>query len=147
MGPPQLKSESALSLRFTTDRFDYQSDLPPESNAGNRFYGGDVAAFLVDGLAPRRWSGSFIDEDWGWLVTASDETGRFFDVAIYNLNDHGEGGRPGAAAWGLWLHAYEVRRTLGIRRRAGTSIPIDVEETLRAIFVVAGITLTQWDDA
>ena len=41
--------EHAVWFAFTSDRFDHSSDLPPEANAGNRFYGRDVASFIAAG--------------------------------------------------------------------------------------------------
>jgi hypothetical protein len=34
-----------------SDRFDHTSELPQDMNAGNRFYGRDVASLIADGLA------------------------------------------------------------------------------------------------
>lgn len=36
-----------------------------------------------------------------------------FEVAIYNLAEHGEGGRPGTNEWGLWIRAYGRGKMLG----------------------------------
>lgn len=54
------------SIRFASERFDYASELPADYNAGNRFYGEDVGAFLIDKLAMRGPPANFIDEDWSW---------------------------------------------------------------------------------
>jgi hypothetical protein len=43
--------EHAGRFVFTSARFDHTGELPPEANAGNRFYGRDVAGFIRDGLA------------------------------------------------------------------------------------------------
>lgn len=40
----------STSLSFKTERFDYKSELPENINAGNRFYGKDVAEFIVQQL-------------------------------------------------------------------------------------------------
>ncbi len=62
--------EHAVWFAFTSDRFDHSSDLPPEANAGNRFYGRDVASFITAGLSERGLDASFFDEDWGWQAHA-----------------------------------------------------------------------------
>ena len=89
------------SVKFASDRFDYQSNLPADYNAGNRFYGKDVAEFLVSALATKELKADFLDEDWGWLVFSLRGSAPEFEVAIYNLSEHNEGGRPGANQWGL----------------------------------------------
>jgi hypothetical protein len=136
------------SLQFSTELFDYGNDLPPESNAGNRFYGRDVAEFVATGLTLIGWPSTSFDEDWGWLVTSTDRSGHPFEVAVNNINDHGVGGRPGANRWGLWLRAYEFKRALGlVRHRSEIDVPTGLETALRAVFSVEGITLEEWDDA
>ncbi len=139
-------SSASLSLRFTADQFDHESDLPAEYNAGNRFYGRDVAAFLSDGLTARKFDSTFLDEDWGWLVTGrADDVG--FDIAIYNLNDHDEGGRPGSSDWGLWVQAYQRKRLFGvIPRRVDVAVPKRLELGIRAVLATNGIVASAWDD-
>ena len=58
--------EHAVWFEFTSDRFDHSSDPPPEANAGNQFYGRDVASFIAAGLTERGLNASFFDKDWGW---------------------------------------------------------------------------------
>jgi hypothetical protein len=58
--------QHAVWFAFTSDRFDHSSELPHEANAGNRFYGRDVAELISAGLAKRGLEASFFDEDWGW---------------------------------------------------------------------------------
>ena len=53
-------------IEIKTDRFDQKSELPVHYNAGNRFYGKDVAEFIKDRLNLNTFK--IIDEDWGWLV-------------------------------------------------------------------------------
>jgi hypothetical protein len=89
-----------LSLRFQSDRFDHRSELPEDCNAGNRFYGKDVAEFVATGLAARGHAAAVNDEDWGWLVSGRQSDGNPFEVAIYNLSEHREGGKPGTTNGG-----------------------------------------------
>ena len=72
-----------LWLSFNSDRFDSTSDLPPEANAGNRFYGRDVAEFIADGLRSRCYRSDFLDEDWGWLVRARTPSRTKLMISIY----------------------------------------------------------------
>ena len=53
--------EHAAWFEFTSDRFDHSAELPPEANAGNQFYGRDVASFVAEGLSKRGLDTSFID--------------------------------------------------------------------------------------
>ena len=76
--------EHAVSLELTSDRFDRSSELPPEANAGNRFYGRDVAEFVSEGLAGRGFETSFIDEDWGWQTHAKWPDESILEISIYH---------------------------------------------------------------
>lgn len=136
------------ALQFSTERFDYRSELPEEANAGNRFYGRDVAEFIAQGLSARGITAGFIDEDWGWLVQpATREAAQPFEIAIYNLSDHGEGGRPGVPAWGLWIRAYERKKVLGLfGKLAECTVPEPLVQAVTAVFGAAGVALTPWDD-
>ncbi|CAN5160318.1 hypothetical protein BH11PLA2_BH11PLA2_43210 [soil metagenome] len=55
-----------LQLEFTTDRFKLTGPLPDDNNAGNQFYGEDLAKWLCETLPA--WKLDHMDEDWGWLV-------------------------------------------------------------------------------
>ncbi len=136
-----------LSLRFQSDRFDHRSELPEDFNAGNRFYGKDVAEFVAKGLAARGHEASVNDEDWGWLVSGRQPDGHSFEVAIYNLSEHREGGKPGTNEWGLWVAAYERRKFLGILpRNVAVSVPPALEAAVRVVFTTEGIELGVWDE-
>jgi len=76
--------EYALWFAFTSGRFDHSSDLPPEANAGNRFYGEDVASFITDGLIGRGLDASFLDEDWGWQAHAKRPDESVLEISIYH---------------------------------------------------------------
>ena len=134
------------SLRFDSTRFDFDGPLPASANAGNRFYGADVAAFIADGLTAQGHAAGVVEEDWGWLVSCAMAADSHLDIAIYNLNDHGEGGRPGAPAWGLWLRAHAAGKRFGflpVNKEVAT--PAAWAETLTAIFATQGIVLEPWD--
>lgn len=136
-----------LSLRFDSERFDYSSTLPEDFNAGNRFHGRDVAEFLAKDLGARGFEASFLDEDWGWLVSGRGADALRFDVAVYNLAEHGEGNRPGIGAWGLWVRAYRSGKVLGVLPRT-TEIPVpaDLEAAIVAAIRAAGAQPEHWSD-
>jgi hypothetical protein len=137
----------SLSLRFESDRFDFSSDLPEEYNAGNRFYGKDVAQFLAKELTARGFQSDFLDEDWGWLVFSVRGSENNFEVAIYNLAEHGEGGRAGVNEWGLWIRAYEQVKALGfIKRNREVAVPAGIEAAIRAALESIGVSPSPWDD-
>lgn len=137
--------DPSRALTFESERFDYHSDLPEESNAGNRFYGKDVAEFLACGLALRGFPSDFVDEDWGWLVFATRQAAQDFEVAIYNLSEHREGGRPGARRWGLWIRQYQPKKMLGLfTRRVEVPVAPEIYQAISACVVDAGATHEPW---
>ena len=79
--------ENAAGFAFTSDRFDHSSELPEDANAGNRFYGRDVAEFIAGGLNQRGLDASFLDEDWGWQVHAKRTDGSVLEISIYHNID------------------------------------------------------------
>ena len=135
------------SLAFKTEQFDYRSDLPEEYNAGNRFYGRDVADFLTQQLAASGVKAGYLDEDWGWLVEAATPSGVDVEIAIYNINDHGNGGQPGEPEWGLWLRAFVRSKSFGIfTKRTAVAVPAEVEQTISNAIRSAGGTPVEWVD-
>jgi hypothetical protein len=110
-------------LEFSSDRFDHTSELPPDANAGNRFYGGDVAEFISSGLAARGYATRVVDEDWGWLVLA-----RPLEISIYHDIDEVDPER-----WAL-----NVQERSRFRRREPGE---PARETLVSLFRDAGIQL------
>jgi hypothetical protein len=138
---------NSLSLSFASERFDYRSELPETFNAGNRFYGRDVAEWLSERLGATGFRATFFDEDWGWLVTAAAGSDAPFEIAIYNLAEHGEGGWPGVGEWGLRVKAYERRKWLGIlAKNVEVAVPGPLEGAVRSAFAEAGIPLEPWAD-
>ena len=76
--------EHAAWFAFTSDRFDHDSELPPEPNAGNRFYGRDVAELISAGLERQGIEASFFDEDWGWQVHGKRPDNAILEISIYH---------------------------------------------------------------
>jgi hypothetical protein len=127
---------------FVSDRFDQSSELPEDYNAGNRFYGRDVAVFLSDGLRARGYTADFIDEDWGWLVGAhKTEDGRL-QIALYAGID----GEPGTGEWALMVRRLERRRRLGFIP-VPTEAQVDEQAVAEIVdvFREAGIELRRGD--
>lgn len=56
----------ALKLEFETDEFLLTGPLQEDINAGNQFYGEDLAKWICEALPA--WHLSYGDEDWGWVV-------------------------------------------------------------------------------
>jgi hypothetical protein len=135
------------SIAFQTEQFDYTSDLPDEYNAGNRFYGRDVAAYLAHELTTHGFPADFLDEDWGWLVSEANDAASPFQVAIYNLSEHREGGRPGANEWGLWVRAFERKKVLGLfSKNVEVTVPPTLEAAVVGAIQALGANPTEWKD-
>ena len=141
---PMKSLEKALS--FKTERFDYRSELPKEYNAGNRFYGRDVAAFLTDQLNAGGIKASYLDEDWGWYVEAQTPSAVEVEIAVYNINEHGCGGKVGKPEWGLWIRAFQRTKLLGglISKRRAMSVPGEIEELVVAAIRSVGGSPADW---
>ena len=130
--------EHAAWFAFTSGRFDHSSELPPEANAGNRFYGEDVASFVADGLSERGLDASFFDEDWGWQVHARRPDASVLEISIYHNPDE----EPAAEDdWALMLRSLRKERKLGISRVRETEIDVDAVAALEDVFREAGIVL------
>src|SRR5436190_10255627 len=97
-------------LLFTADRFDHRSELPATYNAGNRFYGRDVADFVSSGLNARGMASSIFDEDFGWMVHAPLPDDGVLEVFVYhNIEDEGT-----ESDWALLVRAVSKEKWLGI---------------------------------
>ena len=131
--------QHAVALGFASDRFDHSSDLPADANAGNRFYGRDVAEFIADGLRERVLDSSFLDEDWGWQVHARRADGSVLEVSIYH-NEEEDPARDGD--WSLMLRVLAKQRMLGVLPRF-REVEVDDDDVsmLENVFGQAGITL------
>lgn len=117
-------------FRFESARFDHTSDLPPDANAGNRFYGRDVAAFIAEGLSRHDYESDYLDEDWGWFVRARSAGGTRLEVAVYHDID------ADAATPDQWELSVEERRWWR-KHEPGT----ESCRALESIFSDAGIEL------
>lgn len=137
----------SLAISFRSERFDYVSDLPPTCNAGNRFYGQEVAAFLADALAREGLAATYFDEDWGWLVSSVRGQSPEWEIAVYNLAEHGEGGKPGIGAWGLWIRCYRSGRWLGLpTRRTEIAVPAAIVAAVESAIRSVGSVPEIWPD-
>jgi hypothetical protein len=127
------------SVQFTSERFDYSSELPTDYNAGNRFYGKDVAEFISAELTRSGLQTHFLDEDWGWLIFSLRGTTPEFEVAIYNLSEHSEGGRPGTNQWRLWVRSYERRKLFGLLpKKTEVAVPPRIVNAIAQAVSAAG---------
>jgi len=131
--------EHAAWFAFTSDRFDHTSTLPPGANAGNRFYGRDVAELVSDGLAERGLDASFLDEDWGWQAHARRPDGTVLEISVYHNPDEDPAAEDD---WALMLRALRRERLLGIVPRfRETDVDDEARATLEDVFRRAGIEL------
>lgn len=130
--------EHAVSFEFTSDRFDHSSDLPPEANAGNRFYGRDVASFVSSGLSGRGLEASFIDEDWGWQAHARRRDESVLEISIYHNPEENTATEDD---WTLMLRSLRKERKLGMMRFRETEVDADAISMLEDVFRQAGIEL------
>jgi hypothetical protein len=131
--------ERAVWFEFTSDRFDHASELPPEANAGNRFYGRDVAEFISTGLAERGFDASYIDEDWGWQAHGRRPDGSVLEVSVYHNADDEPDTENG---WAIMMRSLHKERLLGIVPRFRESEVDDAAiATLEDVFRQFGIEL------
>lgn len=135
------------AIRFRSERFDFRSELPDDFNAGNRFYGRDLAEYLSQQLSSQGLPAEFLDEDWGWQVFATRECPHNFLVSIYNLSEHREGGRPGVGEWGLWVQAFTTRKLLGLfSRQVEVAVPPEISLAVATAIAATGAQVKTWDD-
>jgi hypothetical protein len=134
-----------FSVSFRTERFDYTSELPEDANAGNRFYGRDVAGFLAEGLSSPSFSADFLDEDWGWMVLGVTDDSRFVEIAVYNLDEGRTPGQNGSNEWGLWVRAFERRKWFWLLSRSHEiELPDEIARRLRLLLEDAGLEPVPW---
>jgi hypothetical protein len=133
--------EHAAWFAFSSDRFDHSSALPPDANAGNRFYGRDVAEFISTGLEERGLDASFFDEDWGWQAHGKRPDGSVLEISIYHNPDEDPAAED---SWALMLRSLRKERFLVILQRfRETEIDQAAISTLEDVFDQAGIELTR----
>jgi hypothetical protein len=137
--------EKAAWFKFTSDRFDHTSELPPDANAGNRFYGRDVAEFITAGLAERGLDASYIDEDWGWQAHAKRPDETVLEISIYHNPDEAPAAEDD---WALMVRSLRKERLLGIIPRfQETEVDSEVIATLDDVFEDARIVLLRTPSA
>jgi len=131
--------EHALWFEFTSDRFDHSSSLPEHANAGNRFYGRDVAELVATGLSERGFDTSFIDEDWGWQVHAAAGDSTVVEISIYH---NPEGDRAREDDWSFMVRSLRAERTLGMFKRF-RELPVEATSVaaLEEVFAEIGVPL------
>ena len=136
--------EHARWFEFASDSFDHSSELPQEYNAGNRFYGRDVAEFVSAGLSARGMESSVFDEDFGWMVHAPLPDDGVFEVAVYH---NPEGGAANDSDWALLVRCVSKEKWLGFlpRIRERELDPTAVS-ALEKVFQQSGIRLQRQDD-
>jgi hypothetical protein len=131
--------DNAAWFRFTSGRFDHTSELPPDANAGNRFYGRDVAEFITAGLDERGLDASFIDEDWGWQAHAKRPDETVHEISIYHNPDEAPDAED---EWALMVRSLRKERLLGIVPRFHeTEVDSEAIVTLDDVFEEARIVL------
>ena len=123
--------DHAAWFAFTSDRFDHSSELPDDANAGNRFYGRDVAAFIADGLAERGFVTSFLDEDWGWQAHARRPDGSVLEISIYHNPDADPATEDD---WHLMVRSLRKERKLGLSRFREVEIGGEATASLEEVF-------------
>lgn len=135
--------ERAVWLRFTSDRFDHTSELPEAANAGNRFYGRDVAELVSTGLGERGFDASFLDEDWGWQAHAARSDGTVLEISVY----HNPEEDPGTLDdWALMLRSLRKERAFGlVSRFRETEVDTDASSALEDVFREGGMSLRRRD--
>jgi hypothetical protein len=132
-------------LTFTADRFDHRSELPVKYNAGNRFYGRDVAEFVSAGLKARGMESSVFDEDFGWMVHAPLPDDGVFEVFVY----HNIEGDPATESdWALMVRAVSKQKWLGfVPRVKERELDPTLIDALELVFRDAGIAISREERA
>jgi len=136
----------SASISFSSEQFDYKSELPEDINAGNRFYGKDVAEFIVEQLKSSKLQADYLDEDWGWLIFSLKGQTPIFEVAVYNLAEHKGAVERGIPEWGLWIRAYESRKLFGLLpKRREIQVPPGLLSAVESAVRAARAVPVQWD--
>jgi len=131
--------DHAVWFELTSARFDHSSELPTDANAGNRFYGRDVAELVGDGLAARGWEASFLDEDWGWQAHGRRPDGSVLEVSVYH-NPEDDPATPDD--WALMVRLLRKERLLGVLSHFGeTEVDSEAIAALESVFREVGVEL------
>ncbi|HEX3132726.1 MAG TPA: hypothetical protein VHX44_03980 [Planctomycetota bacterium] len=134
----------AFGIELKTDRFDQTSDLPEHINAGNKFYGLDLAEYIRAKLKLSDFH--VIDEDWGWLVYGRDgELEINYGISDWHDVDSQFGGNLDSAVkteanWYIVITAYKPKRMLGfIPFNQPVDCPVQYANALIALFKSDGV--------
>jgi hypothetical protein len=101
-------------FKFSSDKFDYSGDIPEDANAGNKFYGRDVAEYLCTQLNGAQLELDFHDEDWGWMVLGKAQPNFLVEMCIYNQDQSTDPSiRAGTNAWNVLVTMYAKGKILG----------------------------------
>jgi hypothetical protein len=134
----------ACWFTFTTDRFDHDSQLPSRGNAGNRFYGRDVAEFASAGMNARGMESSVFEEDFGWMAHAPLPDDGVFEVAVYH---NPEAGPAAGSQWALLVRSVSKEKWLGVLPRVRErELDANALATLEEVFRESGIRLRREAD-
>ena len=134
----------AITFELTSERFDHASELPADANAGNRFYGRDVAEFVADGLRRPGFETSFIGEDWGWQAHAGRPDGSVLEISIAH-NPEEDPAREDE--WALLVRCLRKEKAFGFLSRF-REVEVDPRavSALEEVFRDAGIALRRQPD-
>jgi hypothetical protein len=138
-----MANDHSLGFKFSTEIFDYKGPIPEDANAGNQYYGHDVAQYLYKHLQDPRLNLKVVDEDWGWLVFGDVKPNHSLMLAIYN-EDISEDPtlRKGTNAWNLLVRQFRNKKILGLIP-SKTQVPCEdwLVEKLKTILSTNGIKL------
>lgn len=136
--------DHAVWFELTSERFDHSAELPPDANAGNRFYGRDVAELVSDGLAARGWEASFLDEDWGWQAHGRREDGSVLEVSVYHNPEEDPATEDD---WALMVRLLRKEKFLGVLSRFGeTEVDSEAVAALEDVFRAVGVELRRKEE-
>jgi len=100
----------AMEIRFKSDRFKFTGELREDANAGNQFYGEDVAAWFCEVLP--QFNLAYLDEDWGWYVHTKDAVDILHTLAI-NVDPDVEPSE-GVGGWLVIAETKVKKKALGL---------------------------------
>lgn len=139
-----MRNDCSLTVEFVTERFDYHGDIPPDANAGNRFYGRDVAVFLCTGLRESDVAADFIEEDWGWLVLGRHKSQETLEIAVYHWGGVEPDDNEGATGtWRLRVSSWKERPFVYVfKRRMPHECSVELASKIRAVLEGGSCTIT-----
>jgi hypothetical protein len=131
------------ALLFASDRFDSTSELPEDANAGNRFHGRDLAAWLCERLKAKGLAADFFDEDWGWLVFGKAAPAIDYEIGVYHLESEG----AGPPEWGLQMRATRREKLFWrFHKTVKVAVPPAVDAAVADALAAIGADPHPWED-